>query len=175
MPAPTRTFDRLLLRLVVGDLAGRDADAVVVPADAALEMLCPPARAVKAKGGEAIEAEAKALAPAGPGYLLRTSAGALPCRFVYHAVLAEPGEPTTAALVREAVDRLLGLARDDKLARLALPLLGYDHGLRARDAFDAMLAEIRDWAGATGARLQLELVLEDDDTAGELAERLAAG
>ena len=77
----------LTVEIADGDLAAEAADAVVNAANNHFWMGGGVAGALKARGGQAIEAEAMAQGPVEPGECVITSAGKLPARHVIHAAV----------------------------------------------------------------------------------------
>src|SRR4029453_10100482 len=114
----------LTLEIVDGDLAAETTDAVVNAANNAFWMGAGVAGALKARGGQAIEAEAMAQGPVEPGECVITSAGKLPARHVIHAAVMGQDLRTSAALIERATRNALDLAAARRLASAAFPAFG---------------------------------------------------
>lgn len=113
-------FGEVELELVQGDLARHGADVIVNAANAQLSMAVGVAVALRMAGGDAIEREAKASAPAAMGDVVWTGAGDLLARWVAHAVAAIDN---AICLQRSALRVLLG-AEARRCESVAFPALG---------------------------------------------------
>lgn len=99
------------LRLVEGDICGRDVDAVVNAANNQLWMGGGVAGAIKHRGGAEIEREAMAKGPIAIGESVVTTAGSLKARHVIHAAVMGADLATNAAYIRAATLSALAGAR----------------------------------------------------------------
>jgi O-acetyl-ADP-ribose deacetylase (regulator of RNase III) len=126
--------------LVLGDITEFTGDAVVNPANKYLVMGGGVAGAIKKKGGEEIELEARRYAPIEIGEAVVTSAGGLKCRAVIHAPTVEsPGERSTRNYVYRATLAALKVARERGFKSIAFPLMGAGvGGLSPGESIDAM-------------------------------------
>lgn len=115
----------ITIRLEQGDLATTAADVLVNAANDSLWMAAGVARALREAGGERIEQEAIASAPARMGDVIWTSAGALSADFVAHAIAAFDG----AICIGRCVLRILFGTALRRLRTIALPALGTGIGL----------------------------------------------
>lgn len=106
--------------LDAGDLARAEADVIVNAANTELTMRLGVADALRAVGGDALEAEAKALGPVPMGAVVWTTPGKLRARHVAHAVAAFNG----AICVQRCVLRALLEADARGAVSVALPALG---------------------------------------------------
>ncbi len=121
LPLPSGAhMGQLAVWIEQGDIATTLADVVVNAANRALRMQVGVAAALKAAGGDAIEAEAVARAPATMGDVVWTGAGTLRARWVAHAVAALAG----AVCIQRCVLRLLLEAESKGARSVALPALG---------------------------------------------------
>jgi O-acetyl-ADP-ribose deacetylase (regulator of RNase III) len=111
-----------------GEIAELEVDAVVVAASESLFMTAGAATTVKRHAGDEVERAAVEQGPIAPGTAIATPGGDLPAPYVIHAVavghdrVADPGTLTSA--VRAA----LGFAVPLQLRRIAISLLGIEHG-----------------------------------------------
>ena len=111
------------LRVVLGDLTAERVDAVVNAANSRLAHGGGLAGAIVARGGAVIQEESSRLAPVAVGGAVATTAGALPCRWVIHAVGPRWGEGDEEAKLRSAVRSSLAEARRLAVRTLALPAI----------------------------------------------------
>lgn len=130
--------------LVVGDITDFSGDAIVNPANPLGIMGGGVALAIKRKGGDIIEEEARRKAPIPIGSAVATSSGKLKCKFVIHAPTVErPGGASNRDYVYKAVKAALTLAKDLGLKSIALPLMGAGvGGLSPEESLKSMLAAI---------------------------------
>jgi O-acetyl-ADP-ribose deacetylase (regulator of RNase III) len=167
--ALVRSFGPISAALVQGDIAGRTADALVNAANDRLMMGGGVAAALRSRGGIEIHEEAIQHAPKPPGSVVRTGAGKLAARFVYHAVVIdyETRGGTSEADVRVVVLELVRRSLEDSVRSMALPLFGAGvGGLGAEQSLLAILDALEE-AGSFGAaddwRLRVEIVVLEDD------------
>ena len=129
----TTTVESLVLdgdrriELVQGDITAEHVDAIVNAANQWLAHGAGVAGAIVRKGGASIQAESDAwvrahgqVSHAEPAY---NSAGALPCRFVIHAVGPVWGEGDEDAKLSQAITGSLRRADELKLASIAIPAI----------------------------------------------------
>jgi O-acetyl-ADP-ribose deacetylase len=115
------------LQIVQGDLTLEQVDAIVNPANARLQHGGGVAATIVRKGGRQIQVESQAwvrehgpVSHAEPAY---TGAGALPCRYVIHAVGPVWGEGDEDARLAAAVSGSLKVADRLELESLSLPAI----------------------------------------------------
>lgn len=151
------------LRVVTraGDLARARADGIVCSANWQLQMRTGVGEALRAVGGDELEAEALASAPQPLGACLATGPGRLECRRVLHAVSAWQ----EASCVGRAMQRALLLAERLHLTSLAVPALGTGAArVTLEAAAQAQAAALRWHVSLGGSRLtELAFVLYDED------------
>ena len=114
----------LILEITDGDIAAQTTAAVVNAANNAFWMGSGVAGALKARGGQAIEAAAMAQGPVEPGECVLTSAGRLAARYVIHAAVMGQDLRTSPALIDRATRNTLALAESRQIASLAFPAFG---------------------------------------------------
>jgi len=139
-----------ILQLVQGDLTEEAVDAIVNAANAHLQHGGGVAGAISRRGGRQIQAESDAwvrqhgpVRHAEPAY---TSGGALPCRYVIHAVGPVWGEGDEDAKLAAAVSGCLRLAEHLKLRSIAMPAISTGiYGFPKQRAARVILAAIRDY------------------------------
>jgi O-acetyl-ADP-ribose deacetylase (regulator of RNase III) len=161
------------LQLAQGDLTEEPVDAIVNAANAHLQHGGGVAGAISRGGGPLIQAESDAwvrqhglVRHAKPAY---TSAGALPCRYVIHAVGPVWGEGDEDAKLAAAVSGSLRLAERLGLRSIALPAISTGiYGFPKQRAARVTLGALRDYFGMPdreAASLELaRLVLFDRAT-----------
>jgi O-acetyl-ADP-ribose deacetylase (regulator of RNase III) len=118
------TLPPLTLEVADGDIALEATDAVVNAANNAFWMGSGVAGALKARGGQEIEAEAMAQGPVEPGECVITSGGRLPARYVIHAAVMGQDLRTSAARIDRATRNALQIAEARQLTSIAFPAFG---------------------------------------------------
>lgn len=138
------------LQLAQADLTQEHVDAIVNAANAHLQHGGGVAGAIVRRGGAQIQAESNAwVRQHGPVRHDRpayTSGGALPCRYVIHAVGPVWGEGQEDAKLAAAVTGALGVADELKLESLALPAISTGiFGFPKERAAGVILAAIQEY------------------------------
>ena len=150
----------LTLEITEGDLAAETTAAVVNAANNAFGMGAGVAGALKARGGQAIEAEAMAQGPVEPGECVITSGGRLSARYVIHAAVMGQDLQTSAALIDRATRNALQLAAARQLATAAFPAFGTGvGGFPLAECARLMIEAIRAHANTTTSLRRVRLVL----------------
>ncbi len=116
-------IDGKLLRLVKGDITGRDVDAIVNAANSYLQHGGGVAGAIVRKGGRVIQEESDRIGFTPVGTAVITGAGQLPAKFVIHAVGPRMGEGDEDNKLKSAVVSSLKLAAQKKLGSISLPAI----------------------------------------------------
>jgi O-acetyl-ADP-ribose deacetylase (regulator of RNase III) len=111
------------LRLVQGDITGRDVDAIVNAANSHLQHGGGVAGAIVRKGGRIIQEESDRIGYTPVGTAVITGAGKLPCRFVIHAVGPRMGEGDEDHKLKNAVINSLLLASQKEIRSISLPAI----------------------------------------------------
>ncbi len=165
-PNLTRAFGKIAVTVVHDNIAARKADVLVNGANDQLVMGGGVAGALLSRGGIAIQQEAIAHAPAPLGSVIRTRAGKLAARYVYHAVVIgyDLASGTAVSDVIVAVKAVLKRARQDSIQSLAMPLFGAGvGGLGVRQSLEAILETIEEGASAFDQELAIEIVIRDQE------------
>jgi len=150
----------IALEILDGDLAADASDAVVNAANNEFWMGSGVAGALKARGGQAIEAEAMAQGPVAPGQCVITSGGRLAARYVIHAAVMGQDLRTSAALIGEATRQALQLAAARQLESAAFPAFGTGvGGFPLAECARIMIEAIRAHAGTNTTLRRVRLVL----------------
>lgn len=172
-PLPAHSFGSITVRLVFDNIAERTADALVSAANTRLVMRGGVAAALLARGGIEIHQQAIAHAPAPLGSVVRTSAGRLMARYVYHAVVinSDISKHASVADVGVAVRGVLACALTDGVRTLVMPLFGAGAGeLGVRQSLEAILETIEDVSTAYNWNLEVEIAVRTVDKFVEAAE-----
>jgi len=114
----------LSLEIAEGDIAAETTDAVVNAANNHFWMGAGVAGALRARGGQTIEAEAMAQGPVEPGECVITSGGRLPARHVIHAAVMGQDLRTSAALIDRVTRNALAMADAHRIDSISFPALG---------------------------------------------------
>lgn len=111
-----------------GEIAELEVDALVVAANESLFMTAGAAVSVKRHGGEGIERAAVEQGPIRLGSAVVTTGGALAAPYVIHAVAVGHDRVADAAVLTAAVRAAFAFAEPLQLRRIAVALLGVEHG-----------------------------------------------
>jgi len=134
------------IRIVEGNIALLDVEAVVNAANKQLQLGGGVAGAIRTFGGPSIQAECDRLAPIGVGEAVITGGGKLKARFVIHAVGPVSGEGDEEVKLSRATASSLRLARDRRIRSLGLPAISTGiYGFPLRECSEIMLRVARDF------------------------------
>ncbi len=142
-----------ILRVVQGDIAGFQGDAIVNAANNHLRMGTGVAGALLARGGGTIQDECDAYVrregPLSLGEAAITGGGNLPVRFVIHAAAMGDQAPSHDT-IRQATRSALELAHRHQALHIALPVLGSGvGGFPFAEAARIMVEEVKSFTSAT--------------------------
>ncbi len=147
------------IEVVQGDITQQpDIDAIVNAANTDLALGAGVAGAIRRRGGDEIDHEARSKGPIRLGEAVATSAGRLPNKYVIHAaamgyrpederVPKRPGSLSSAAIIAEATRNSLRRADELHLESLAFPALAT--GVAAfpvDECAETMIAAVREYA-----------------------------
>ncbi len=173
----TRTVAGCTVAAVLGDLTELPVDAIVNAANSALAHGGGLAGAIVRRGGAVIQEESDRLAPVPVGGAATTGAGALPCRWVIHAVGPRWGEGDEELKLRSAVRSSLVEATRLAARSLALPAISTGiFGYPKRDGTRVIVDELCRWLVAhpqTTLR-DVRLAAFDEETAALFATAIAS-
>ena len=126
MERRTYRFGASSLSLVFGDITESDADAIVSSDDYMLTMGGGVSRAILRKAGEGLAFDVAKHIPASLGDVVVTAAGALPSKYVFHAVTIgdRSDEIDDADVLDLLTSRCLALTEMLKLESIAFPSIG---------------------------------------------------
>jgi O-acetyl-ADP-ribose deacetylase (regulator of RNase III) len=111
------------IRIVEGNIALLDVEAVVNAANPQLKLGGGVAGAIRTYGGPSIQTECDRLAPIGVGRAVITGGGNLKAKSVIHAVGPVSGEGDEEAKLARATASCLHIAKDRKIRSLAVPAI----------------------------------------------------
>jgi O-acetyl-ADP-ribose deacetylase (regulator of RNase III) len=135
-----------VLQAVLGDMTAELVDAIVNAANSNLAHGGGLAGAIVSRGGAVIQEESDKVAPVATGYAAVTSAGALPSRWVIHAVGPIWGEGNEEASLRSAVRESLERASELGATSIALPAISTGiFGYPKREGTTTIVDEARSW------------------------------
>ena len=157
-----------------GDIAELEVDALVVPASESLFMTAGPAAAVKLHGGDAIERAAVEQGPIAPGNAVVTPGGDLPAPYVIHAVAVGHDRVADRGALAAAARAAMAFAQPLQLRRIAVALLGVEHGAFSPEEAAAVLVPTLRSAAATTPIESIVLATTHPPEAHALAEALRA-
>ena len=165
------------IELVVGDITAEDADAIVNAANPSLLGGGGVDGAIHRAGGPSILEECRRLGGCEPGDAKVTGAGALPARYVIHAVgpVWHGGDEGEAELLVSVHRRAIELAAEHGCRTVAFPAIstgayGYPVGLAAPVAIGATREALRAHPEVEEARF----VFRDEATLGHYRAALAS-
>jgi O-acetyl-ADP-ribose deacetylase (regulator of RNase III) len=133
------------IHVALSDLTDMPVDAVVNPANSHGLMSGGVAAALKARGGQVVEDEARASAPVAVGAAVVTTGGKLFAKHVIHApTMEEPGQKIGVENVRRATRAALIAAAYHGFETIAMPSMGTGvGGVDVEEAARAMVDELR--------------------------------
>lgn len=112
------------ISIIQGDITTLKVDAIVSAANPRMIMEKGTSIAVKKKGGEVIEKQARQKGTLKPGTAVWTNAGKIKAEYIIHAVTVDERDKTTQDILRIATANTLAVANSLKVKTLALPALG---------------------------------------------------
>src|SRR5436190_2831130 len=133
------------IHVAKSDLSDLPVDALVSPANSLGIMAGGVAEALKARGGQEIEDEARLAAPVAVGAAVVTTGGELFAKHVIHApTMEEPGQKIGVENVRRATRAALIAAARHQFETIAMPGMGTGvGGVPIEEAARAMVDELR--------------------------------
>jgi O-acetyl-ADP-ribose deacetylase (regulator of RNase III) len=162
-------FGNSLIELVQGNITHQQVDAIVNAANSKLIVGGGVDSAIHRAAGLTVHAETQRRYPLGcpPGDAVPTSAGALPAKFIFHAVgpIWRGGREGEPGLLRSAYRRCLELAVQHQCVSIAFPAIStgiycFPVDLAAENSLD----ETRRFLMETAAALLVRFVLFDAGT-----------
>jgi O-acetyl-ADP-ribose deacetylase (regulator of RNase III) len=178
MPWAVVRVGGMVFCLLEGNLALATAEVLVNDSNDQLHMGGGVAGALRSRGGMELEAEARRLAPARMGEIVRTSAGRLSAREIYHAVVIEYAQMNRTELgdVKSSFHAVLETALEEGVASIAVPMLGCGiGGLQVEDVTSAYLSIARQVSVKRKRGMLILLMAFGDEDAAKAARALAEG
>jgi O-acetyl-ADP-ribose deacetylase (regulator of RNase III) len=136
------------LTLTIGDITTSEAEVVVSSDDTYLSMSGGVSEAIRSAAGPSLWTDTRKHAPASVGDVIVSTAGALPARYVFHAVTLEWNQPQMANTISRVTRRCMELANLLRGRSIAFPALGmgvagYTKETVASEMVDVITAELR--------------------------------
>ena len=161
------TIGPATIRLVQGDIALADTDAIVNAANTHLQHGGGVAAAISRRGGPDIQRESDAIGFCAEGDAVVTGGGRLAARYVIHTVGPRGGDPHGDEKLSSAIRRSLELAAELRLESISIPavssgIFGFPKDRCARILF-ATTADYLS-ANADSSLRRAEFCLLDDET-----------
>jgi len=134
------TFKGRKIKIVEGNIALLDVEAVVNAANRELQLGSGVAGAIRTYGGPSIQQECNKLGPIEVGEAVISGAGNLKARYVIHAVGPRMGEGDEEAKLARATRRSLEIAGRKKIGSLAIPAISTGiYGFPLQECSEIML------------------------------------
>lgn len=151
-----------MIRVVVDDLGGLRADALVRPATTRLDPTAAALRRVETLGGAEFQNRLRLTRELAVGAAVVTAAGGdLPAEYVIHAVIRSDTEPVTRAGVAQAWLSALHQAQEWQFTHLSVPPLGTGAGnLTIEDAAEIMATVLHAHLGTATFPADVSFVVE---------------
>ena len=111
------------IELTEGDITCLDVDAIVNPANSALQLGAGVAGAIRSRGGPSIQRECDAIGSCPVGGAVVTAGGNLEAKFVIHAVGPLGSDPNADRLLASACRSALDRAAEKNVASIAIPAI----------------------------------------------------
>lgn len=141
-----KTGTKARIKIVEGNIALLDVEAVVNAANKELQLGGGVAGAIRVHGGPAIQEECNRLAPIKVGGAVITGGGNLKARYVIHAVGPISGEGDEVVKLARAAVSCLRIARDRKIRSLAIPAISTGvFGFPLQECSQILLRAARDF------------------------------
>jgi O-acetyl-ADP-ribose deacetylase (regulator of RNase III) len=135
-----------VFQAVLGDMTAEEVDAIVNAANTHLAHGGGLAGAIVARGGIVIQHESDRIAPIATGEAAITTAGALPCRWIIHAVGPIWGRGEEEKLLRAAVRASLDRGAELQARSIAMPAISTGiFGYPTKDGTATIIDESRSW------------------------------
>jgi O-acetyl-ADP-ribose deacetylase (regulator of RNase III) len=163
-----------VIRVVVGDLARETVDAILRPADAALQPVGPVAVRLDEAGGTRFADQRRTTTALEAGAAVVTGGGDLPASFVLHVVIADERGPAGREMIRRALVSAWQRAGDWGLPRVAAPLIGAGGGALTSEESARLLVETFPADSAAGLELRIIVGTEERDLVEAIVGRTRA-
>jgi O-acetyl-ADP-ribose deacetylase (regulator of RNase III) len=163
------------IRLVQGNIALLEVEAVVNAANISLQLGGGVAGAIRRAGGRSIQEECDRLSPIKVGQAVLTGAGNLKARYVIHAVGPVYGQGNEDVLFAAATRRALDLARGQMLSTVAFPAIAAGiFGFPLKRCSEVMLKEVLGFLRSEEFPRVVTFCLFDDEAMSAFSETFAS-
>ncbi len=153
-----------MIRAVVDDLAFLPVDAVVRPADDALDPITPAIAKLDQQAGPAFAALRRVQSPLGSGAAVVTGAGDLAASFVVHVVIRSESSNVQGDAVRRALISAWQRAAEWQFRSVAAPLVGVGAGqLSLEEAATLLVDTFLEQSGDDRCPAELSIVVEREE------------
>ena len=165
---------KVKVKIIQGDIAEQDVDAIGLAANDRLWMGGRVADAIKRKAGEDIETEAMKQGPLNIGEVAITSGGELAINKILHAVVMGQDLAPTPDTIRQGTKNLLVKADELGIDSLAIPAFGTGMAkIPARDSARVMVEQIIDALLNAQNLKELRIVLHNEGIYNAFAEEFS--
>lgn len=152
-----------MIRVLQGDLAQADAEAILRPVSAEWGAVTPAMRRLEIAAGPAVEQQCRRLGELPVGSAGITGAGDLRAQFMVHAVVRSIDEQVTEAIVRRALQNGLRRLVEWGIASVAIPPIGTGAGnLDPEESAQAMIPIIIEHMRTSQYPSQVDLIVDSD-------------
>lgn len=115
--------DKIIIRLIKGDITDQHVDVVVNPANSYLKHGGGVAGAIVRKGGKIIQTESDRIGFVPVGSSVITTSGELPCQAIIHTVGPQMGEGNEDVKLSKSIHSSLSLASDNSYKSISIPAI----------------------------------------------------
>ena len=115
--------DKIIIRLIKGDITDQNVDVVVNPANSYLKHGGGLAGAIVRKGGKIIQTESDRIGFVPVGSSVITTSGELPCQAIIHTVGPKMGEGNEDFKLSKSIHSSLSLASDNSYNSISIPAI----------------------------------------------------
>src|SRR5688500_10983100 len=115
--------DKIIIRLIKGDITDQNVDVIVNPANSYLKHGGGVAGAIVRKGGKIIQTESDKIGFVPVGSSVITTSGQLPCQAIIHTVGPKMGESNEDFKLSKSIHSSLSLASDHNYKSISIPAI----------------------------------------------------
>ena len=152
-----------MIRIVPGELAEAEIDAVLRPVTAEWTAVTPSMRRLEIAAGEAPAEQCRRFGELPVGSAVITPAGDLPAQFMIHVIVRSIDEPVTASGVQRALRNGLRRLAEWGIQRVAMAPLGTGAGnLDADEAAAVMIPLLLEQVRAGGPPSEIEIYVDSE-------------
>jgi O-acetyl-ADP-ribose deacetylase (regulator of RNase III) len=152
-----------VIRIVRGDLATAELDAVLRPVTAEWAAVTPAMRRLEIAAGDVPAEQCRRLGELPIGSSVITAAGDLPAQFMIHAIVRSNDEPVTAAGVRRALQNGMRRIVEWGIQRVAMAPLGTGAGnLDADEAASIMIPVLIEQMKAGSPPAEVDIYVDSE-------------